>query len=842
MSFPLSRSLTIRLVVVLVTALLAAGHFSPTALADTSPAPARVGGLVLDRNNQPLVGATVTLTDDAGSMVGSADADAQGRWSVTVVEGTYDLGVTAHQGGRTVSAKVRRYTVEADTKLNLIVAGNPAGARIASAAADDSDAGAGRELTPGFTRAASAVTQSTTQMVTFSGQVLDPDGDPTRHNVSIQLTAADYPYIVADQFVSGYDDGTFSLDVPAGTYNLRVVTGAEDPNDCPGSCPEYRGEEAHSFVVDNFQLNGDRQETIRLPRPAVMNVTVVDPSNQPVPWAWVTGTSNWNEPLASPLVLFPGATVTDVSSGIDIRTGNDGTAAVEYYPGSGPATISVEPPAGTQLPTETAVPLNATSLTIRVQDGPTLHGRLFLADGDPISTAPDGYISGTGGSYPVAVTPDGYAVTAPPGRYQMSLEVSHNEEGESSDYWIWRLQTGDFDIVGDQRLDLNVPLGLARLWVVDDKGQRLDRVYASGMEATSDITIGGGIRAVTRTNSSSWPDHDEYLVVIGPSLTEEINEIEEYGGAPASAYVAPGEHTIIAFIAGTGPGYDPLPTTTTTTTTTTRPTTTTTTAPAASNDPPAGPASEPGTSTGSGYWALSSDGTVHHFGAASRLGNSANGAVDIEPTPTGKGYWILNNDGRVQGFGDAAQLGGVDLATLAKGEAPASLSAAPTGKGYWVFTSQGRAIAFGDAPFLGDVSPLKLNGPVLGSVATPSGQGYYMVASDGGIFTFGDAIFLGSMGGQKLNAPVQSLVPDADGRGYWLVASDGGIFAFDAPFRGSLGAIRLNRPVVGMVPYGDGYLMVGADGGIFTFSSLPFSGSLGDKPPVAPVVAVAALP
>jgi hypothetical protein len=36
--------------------------------------------------------------------------------------------------------------------------------------------------------------------------------------------------------------------------------------------------------------------------------------------------------------------------------------------------------------------------------------------------------------------------------------------------------------------------------------------------------------------------------------------------------------------------------------------------------------------------------------------------------------------------------------------------------------------------------------------------------------------------------------------------------------------------------------MVGADGGIFNFSSRPFAGSLGDKPPSAPVVAVAALP
>jgi carboxypeptidase family protein/fibronectin type III domain protein len=244
----------------------------------------------------------------------------------------------------------------------------------------------------------------------------------------------------------------------------------------------------------------------------------------------------------------------------------------------------------------------------------------------------------------------------------------------------------------------------------------------------------------------------------------------------------------------------------------------------------------------SGYWMLGSDGKVYTFGNAPQLGNGNADAVDVEPTPTGKGYWILSKGGTVQAFGDATNLGDVDRGKLAKGEEPASLSATPTGRGYWVFTNRGRAVAFGDAPHLGDMSQTKLNGPVLGSVATPTGKGYYMVASDGGIFAFGDARFAGSMGGKKLNAPVQSLVPDSDGLGYWLVASDGGIFAFDAPFRGSMGGTKLNKPVSGMVRYGDGYLMVGADGGIFNFSSLPFSGSLGDKPPASPVVAVAALP
>jgi hypothetical protein len=57
-----------------------------------------------------------------------------------------------------------------------------------------------------------------------------------------------------------------------------------------------------------------------------------------------------------------------------------------------------------------------------------------------------------------------------------------------------------------------------------------------------------------------------------------------------------------------------------------------------------------------------------------------------------------------------------------------------------------------------------------------------------------------------------------------------------------MGATRLNAPVVGMVTYGDGYLMVASDGGVFTFSNRPFSGSLGSKPPFTPIVAITALP
>ena len=44
-----------------------------------------------------------------------------------------------------------------------------------------------------------------------------------------------------------------------------------------------------------------------------------------------------------------------------------------------------------------------------------------------------------------------------------------------------------------------------------------------------------------------------------------------------------------------------------------------------------------------------------------------------------------------------------------------------------------------------------------------------------------------------------------------------------------------------MVAYGDGYLMVASDGGIFDFSSQAFLGSLGGRSLTAPIVGVASL-
>ncbi len=81
--------------------------------------------------------------------------------------------------------------------------------------------------------------------------------------------------------------------------------------------------------------------------------------------------------------------------------------------------------------------------------------------------------------------------------------------------------------------------------------------------------------------------------------------------------------------------------------------------------------------------------------------------------------------------------------------------------------------------------------------------------------------------------------------GYWEVASDGGIFSFgSAHFGGSMGGTHLNRPVVGMAstPDGGGYWEVASDGGIFSFGDAHFDGSMGGTHLNQPVVGMASTP
>jgi IPT/TIG domain len=81
--------------------------------------------------------------------------------------------------------------------------------------------------------------------------------------------------------------------------------------------------------------------------------------------------------------------------------------------------------------------------------------------------------------------------------------------------------------------------------------------------------------------------------------------------------------------------------------------------------------------------------------------------------------------------------------------------------------------------------------------------------------------------------------------GYWEVARDGGVFTFGtAAFYGSMGGQHLNAPIVGIATTPDrkGYWEVAADGGVFSFGDARFWGSTGSLHLNAPIVGIAPTP
>lgn len=66
----------------------------------------------------------------------------------------------------------------------------------------------------------------------------------------------------------------------------------------------------------------------------------------------------------------------------------------------------------------------------------------------------------------------------------------------------------------------------------------------------------------------------------------------------------------------------------------------------------------------------------------------------------------------------------------------------------------------------------------------------------------GDAVTFGGLATKTLNKPVVGIATTPDGKGYWLAAADGGVFSFgSAPFEGSMGGHTMDAPVVGIATY-----------------------------------------
>ena len=133
-------------------------------------------------------------------------------------------------------------------------------------------------------------------------------------------------------------------------------------------------------------------------------------------------------------------------------------------------------------------------------------------------------------------------------------------------------------------------------------------------------------------------------------------------------------------------------------------------------------------------------------------------------------------------------------------------------------------------------------------LAAPGGLA---VAKDGSVyvtdFSISDGTNVPGTGGElvRVSDPSPADQLGANYGGYREVAQDGGVFTFGSyGFYGSLGGIKLNKPIVAAVqnPLRPGYWMAGTDGGVFSFGDSSFFGSTGGIVLNKPVNTIAATP
>jgi hypothetical protein len=138
--------------------------------------------------------------------------------------------------------------------------------------------------------------------------------------------------------------------------------------------------------------------------------------------------------------------------------------------------------------------------------------------------------------------------------------------------------------------------------------------------------------------------------------------------------------------------------------------------------------------------------------------------------------------------------------------------------------------------------PIPPTPSAVGIARTPSDHGYRTVTQTGALTPEGDAA---TFTVAASHAAVVGIASTPTGSGTWVAANDGGVFSYgSATFHGSLGAIHLNQPVVGIAatPSGNGYWLAASDGGVFSFGDAAFHGSMGAIRLNSPVVGIASTP
>jgi hypothetical protein len=242
------------------------------------------------------------------------------------------------------------------------------------------------------------------------------------------------------------------------------------------------------------------------------------------------------------------------------------------------------------------------------------------------------------------------------------------------------------------------------------------------------------------------------------------------------------------------------------------------------------------TFTGNGYWTASALGLVTGFGDAAFYGDPLgllNAPVTgIAASRTGYGYALVAADGGVFCFGNVGFFGSLPGIPAVPSRPCIAIVLTGDEAGYWVIDAAGESYAFGDAPFLGNV-PL-VSGDYCTAAAPTDGGGYVVLTGQGRLYFFGGSVTDFGNATPFYVAPFVGIgtYPGVDG--YLIVNSLGSVYAFGnllyeggviGPLNAPANAIAVGQAVSGVSA---GYWIGAGDGGIFTYGTETFYGSIPD--------------
>ncbi len=278
-----------------------------------------ISGIARDDGGTAVSGVLVVAEDAATHVeTASATTDASGSYSLAVPAGTYDVKATPPAGGTVTYAGI---AAAADVELDIL-------------------------FVP-------------TELVTFSGRLLDRDGDPIP-NQSVYLKREPFGKTGTTD-----DSGNFSIDVPPGEYSLEVISGLFIvPPNVPSSYQlaasgtiNLTGDTSMDITLNEVYLTGKVQNSTGTPVPNVQ--------------LFISGSTSFGSFSGT----FSSFSTSDASGNF---------AAVVF-----PSSLDIEATPPDALPyTKTKVTglsvTSDTSRTITLNNAINFSGMLLDRDGDPV--------------------------------------------------------------------------------------------------------------------------------------------------------------------------------------------------------------------------------------------------------------------------------------------------------------------------------------------------------------------------------------------------------------------------------------------------------------------------